>query len=182
MQFRPTVITDKTGCAVTLRSAEPSDAPALLRYLKTTAAETPFLVREPEEITLTEEQEAAYIRSKRSAERELLLIAEADGQHIGNCALMQIADLRRCSHRCGIAVALYRAYCGRGIGRAMLEAVLEAARQTGYTQAELEVIADNRHAIALYESLGFVRYGRMPGNVRYADGSDADAYWMINRL
>ena len=175
-------ITDKTGQTVTLRSADPSDAPALLRFLKTTAAETPFLVREPEEITLTQAQEERFIEEKRSAERELLLIALADGRHIGNCALMQISDCRRCLHRCGIAIALYQEFCDRGIGRAMLETVLAAARDAGYTQAELEVIAENSGAIALYESLGFVKYGRMPGNVRYADGRLADAYWMMKTL
>ena len=182
MQYEPRIISDKTGTTVTLRSAEPSDACDLLRYLKTTAAETPYLVREPEEITLSIAQEERFITEKRDAERELLLIASVNGQHIGNCALTEISSLQRCRHRCGIAIALYQAYCGRGIGRAMLEAVLETAKQIGYEQAELEVIAENESAIALYESLGFVKYGRMPCNVRYADGSDADAYWMMKKL
>ncbi len=182
MRYKPQIITDKTGRPVTLRSAEPSDAQDLLRYLKATAAETPYLVREAEEITLSLEQEERFITEKRDAERELLLIAVSDGQHIGNCALMEISGCRRCHHRCGIAIALYQSHCGRGIGRAMLEAVLQTAKQLGYEQAELEVIADNEHAIALYESLGFVKYGRMPDNVRYADGSHADAYWMMKKL
>lgn len=182
MRYGPRSVTDKTGRKIILRNAEPSDAADLLRYLKVTAAETPFLVREPEEITLTAEQEETFIRSKLAAERELLLIASDNGKHIGNCALMQIADLQRCRHRCGIAIALYREYCGRGIGRAMLEAVLDAAVRAGYRQAELEVIAENENAIALYESLGFVRYGRMPDNIRYADGSFADAHWMMKKL
>ena len=182
MRYGARSVTDKTGRKIILRNAEPSDAADLLRYLKVTAAETPFLVREPEEITLTEEQEETFIRSKLAAERELLLIASENGKHIGNCALMQIADLQRCRHRCGIAIALYQEYCGRGIGRAMLEAVLDAAAGAGYRQAELEVIAENKNAIALYESLGFVRYGRMPDNIRYADGSFADAHWMMKKL
>ena len=182
MQFGPITITDKTGQEITLRSAEPADADDLLRYLKTTAAETPFLVREPDEITLSLRHETEFIRSKLADERELLLIALDHGRHIGNCALMRIGDCRRYAHRCGIAVALYREFCGRGIGRAMLETVLAAARSVQYTQAELEVIADNRNAIALYESLGFVRYGILPDNIRYADGSFSDAYWMMKKL
>lgn len=42
----------------------------------------------------------------------------------------------------------------RGIGRALMEACLECARQMGYVQAELEVVADNASAIGLYRSLG----------------------------
>ena len=64
----------------------------------------------------------------------------------------------------------------------MLETVLQAARELGYEQAELEVIADNEKAIALYEKLGFVKYGRFPDNMKYADGRYADAYWMMKKL
>ena len=34
------------------------------------------------------------------------------------------------------------------------------------TQLELEVVAENRAAIALYESVGFVEYGRNPKGFR----------------
>lgn len=50
----------------------------------------------------------------------------------------------------------------RGIGRALMEACLECAKQMGYVQAELEVVADNASAIGLYRSLGFVEFGRNP--------------------
>ena len=33
-------------------------------------------------------------------------------------------------------------------------------------QLELSAVADNRHAIALYESVGFVEYGRNPKGFR----------------
>lgn len=38
-----------------LRSAAEEDAPQLIAYLKQTAAESPYLLREPEEVTLTQE-------------------------------------------------------------------------------------------------------------------------------
>ena len=62
MRFEPVAVRDKTGREIILRSAEERDAAALLAYLKTTAAETPFLIREPDEITLTEE-EAIILRN-----------------------------------------------------------------------------------------------------------------------
>ena len=182
MNFESVQFRDKFGREVLLRKAETEDADALIEYLRITSAETPYLIREPDEITITPEQEKAFIERKAEDERELLLVAFIDGKHIGNCSLMSIAPYRRYAHRCGIAIALYQEYCGRGIGRIMLEAVLTAAKDAGYTQAELEVIAENSRAIALYESLGFVKYGRMPGNVRYADDRFSDAYWMMKQL
>ncbi|MBR5679973.1 MAG: GntR family transcriptional regulator, partial [Clostridia bacterium] len=68
MRYGPITAIDKTGRQILLRNAEPDDADALLRYLKTTAAETPFLVREPEEITLSVEAERQFLESKIAAE------------------------------------------------------------------------------------------------------------------
>lgn len=64
----------------------------------------------------------------------------------------------------------------------MLENALMVAKEMGYEQAELEVIADNKNAISLYEKLGFVRYGTFPDNMKYSDGSYADAFWMMKKL
>ena len=64
----------------------------------------------------------------------------------------------------------------------MLEMVLDIAKKAGYEQAELEVIANNKPAIALYEKLGFQKYGTFPDNMKYADGSYVDAYWMMKKF
>ena len=135
----------------------------MIEYLKITAAETPYLVREPDEITITHEQEVNLIRNKANADGELLLIAVIDGEHAGNCSLMNIAPCRRYRHRCGIAAALYQKYCGCGIGKQMMETVLEAAKKAGYEQAELEVVSGNRNAIALYRKLGSRKIRHIPG-------------------
>ena len=147
MKFNSMYFKDKIGREVILRNAEESDAVALIDYLKITTNETPYLIREPEEITITLEQEKSFIQSKRDAERELLLVAIIDGKHVGNCSLMNIAPYKRYEHRCGLAIALYQEYCGCGIGKIMMETVLEVAKMIGYEQAELEVISDNQNAI-----------------------------------
>lgn len=61
---------------------------------------------------------------------------------------------------------------GRGIGRAMMQLLLEYA--SGGT-VFLEVRTDNEPAIKLYESLGFVTIGLRK---RYYRASGADAYTM----
>lgn len=182
MKYGPVYKKAKNGQTVELRNAEVTDADALIEYLKITSGETPYLIREPEEIAVTPEQERQFLQSKTESERELLLIALIDGKHIGNCALMQIAPYRRYAHRCAVAIALYQAYCGIGIGQMMLETVLQTAKELGYEQAELEVMAGNESAIALYEKLGFRKYGTFPRNMKYPDGACDDAYWMMKPL
>lgn len=182
MKFHAISTQDKLGRDVILRSAEISDAADLIDYLRITTSETPFLIREPEEVTITVEQEKSFIESKLAAERELMLIATIDGKHIGNCSLMSIAPYKRYAHRCGVAIALYQEYCGCGIGKIMMQTVLDMAKELGYEQAELEVISDNKGAIEMYKKLGFVKYGSFPGNMKYSDGTYADADWMMKKL
>ena len=182
MVFGEISIKDKHGRTIILRNARPEDADDLIKYLKVTSAETPYLIREPEEITITKENEEKFLQAKIDAERELMLIALIDGRHIGNCSLMSIAPYKRYRHRCDVAIALYKEYCGCGIGTAMLQTVLNVAKEVGYEQAELEVISGNERAISLYQSIGFREYGRFPNNVKYKNGTYADAVWMMKKL
>lgn len=182
MIYEPREITCRDGRSCILRSAAVTDANDLIRYLKVTAGETPFLIREPDEISLTSEQEEYFIEGIVKEPRELLLIGNVDGEHVGNCSLMSLGNYERYAHRCSVAIALYQKYCGLGIGREMLKTVLAVAKQCGYEQAELEVVSANTSAIRLYESLGFEIWGTQPHSVRYRDGSYADDHFMVKRL
>lgn len=164
------------------RSAREEDAGQLVAYLRQTTAETPYLLREPEEVTLTVEQEKSFIRAKETDDRELMLLAFDGERHVGNCSVMAAGGFARQAHRCEVAIALYQEYCGRGIGRKMLEMALDVASQMGYEQAELDVVSTNEAAIRLYEKLGFKQYGIFPHSMKYKDGSYADCVWMMKEL
>lgn len=182
MRFEPLQVQDHLGRTVILRSAEISDAEALVKYMKITSAETPFLIREADEFHMTMEQEETFIRSCIDSAKDLMLIATINGEHAGNCSLMSVGTYKRYRHRCEIAIALYQKYCGTGIGTIMLETVLSVAKELGYEQAELEVIEGNKRAVKLYQKLGFRPFGTFPNNMKYADGTYADAVWMMKKL
>ncbi len=56
-----------------------------------------------------------------------------------------------------------RADCrGRGIGRAMLAALEDAARSGGFHAMVGGIAHDNASSIALHRALGFAEVGRMP--------------------
>lgn len=84
MEFSEISIKDKIGRTVILRNARTEDSADLIKYLRTTSAETPYLIREPEEITITEEKEKQFIQAKIDAERELMLVnmKYADGSYM----------------------------------------------------------------------------------------------------
>jgi GNAT superfamily N-acetyltransferase len=65
---------------------------------------------------------------------------------------------------------------GRGIGRALVGAVVDHARATGAAQVDLWVMRDNPVALALYEACGF-----RPGEGERPPTSDAcrDEHWLV---
>ena len=63
------ILSDGRHCI--LRSARTEDAEDLIQYLKITSAETPYLMREPEEIALTSAQEKDFLQTMEEAKREL---------------------------------------------------------------------------------------------------------------
>ena len=69
-------------------------------------------------------------------------------------------------HRAGFGISIDQVCWGLGIGRALINACIECAKEAGYLQMELEVVADNKAAMALYTSSGFTEYGRNPRGFR----------------
>ena len=61
---------------------------------------------------------------------------------------------------------------GRGIGRQMLMLLIERASQAGMQDVFLEVRPSNLHAIALYQSVGFIEVGRRRGYYQAVEGRE----------
>ncbi|MEA3250010.1 MAG: GNAT family N-acetyltransferase [Pseudomonadota bacterium] len=78
----------------------------------------------------------------------LHFLARLDGQPVGTARLLPDGHIGR--------VAVLAAGRGRGIGLALMQAAIEAARQRGHAHAEL---AAQTHALAFYRRLGFKAYG-----------------------
>ena len=95
MKFEPIEVKDKLNRTIVIRSAIADDAEDLIKYLKVTTEETPYLIREPDEVAITHEQEVAFINNCLNSDKSLLLIATLNGRHIGNCSLNPIGSYRR---------------------------------------------------------------------------------------
>jgi ribosomal protein S18 acetylase RimI-like enzyme len=61
---------------------------------------------------------------------------------------------------------------GRGVGRQMLKLLVERSVQAGMQDVFLEVRPSNLHAIALYQSVGFIEVGRRRGYYQAVDGRE----------
>lgn len=88
-----------------------------------------------------------------------VLVAECQDRVVGMAGLHVKRGKQRHSGEIGMMV--HDQYQGRGVGRKLLQALLDLAdTHLGLVRVELEVLADNPRAIRLYESCGFEHEGR----------------------
>ena len=163
-------VTLKDGRTCTLRNGTEQDAENVLDNFIRTHEQTEFLTTYPDETSFTLEQEREYLKKKAESDRELELVAEVDGVITGTAGVDQIRAADKTKHRASFGISIDEAWWGLGIGRAMIEACIECAKAAGYLQLELEAVAANRRAVALYISEGFVEFGRNPKGFRTRDG------------
>jgi putative acetyltransferase len=100
------------------------------------------------------------------------LVAVLDGEIVGQGGFERQRGRR--SHAAILGLGVHDDHQGRGIGTALLEALLDAAdRWHDIRRLELTVFADNRHAIHLYETFGFEHEGVLRA-FAFRDGAYAD--------
>ena len=172
MLFAPKTIPLKDGRTAILRSPDPDrDAAELVQYLYDTAADTPYVLRTPDEITMTVEGEIRFLEAVVDSDYDCMILCEVDGRIAGNCHLSFMGK-KKIRHRCSVAIALRKEFWAQGIGTAMFEAMIGIAEaREGVTVMELEYIEGNARARALYEKMGFRLVGIHPDAIRQEDGT-----------
>lgn len=84
----------------------------------------------------------------------IYLVVEQDGEIIAYCGLWGVAGEGQINN-----VAVESSYRNRGIGRKMLQSLIDIGRNNGLKSFTLEVRVSNLSAIALYHRLGFQAAG-----------------------
>jgi L-phenylalanine/L-methionine N-acetyltransferase len=161
--------------AITVRRARPSDAEAFARI---------FSDEDTFGGVLQMPYPSADIWRQRLQDNDapgknrLVLVAEVDGEVVGNTGLTMESGSPRRAHVASFGIGVAKAWQDRGVGTAMTAALIDYAdRWAGILRIELTVYADNARAIALYRKFGFEAEGRMRG-FAMRDGRYVDALAM----
>jgi len=155
-------LTLKNGQPALIRAATGADGYEMWASFQKTHGETNFLTSYPDENSYDPQQEAAVCELWLRDPREAELCAVVDGRIVGSAGIHAIGRKDKVRLRAELGITVEKACWGLGLGRALMESCLDCARRAGYRQVELQVVAENRRALALYESLGFVEFGRNP--------------------
>lgn len=101
-------------------------------------------------------------------------VAEEDGGVIG-LYILHPNNVGRCGHIANASYAVGSAARGKGAGRLLVEDSLAQGKAHGFRVLQFNaVVATNTRARHLYEKLGFVQLGTIPGGFRMPDGTYAD--------
>lgn len=142
-----------------LREATAEDAEAVLAYTKEILADSPYLMTTSEEFTQTASQQQEWLTRMAEDPNKLVIIAEFNELIIGFLDFHNGNRIRN-RHQGAFGMSVKREYRNAGVGKALLDALLEWAEgNTEIEKVTLEVFSDNAHAIALYKKLGFEMEG-----------------------
>lgn len=165
MKYRKT-ITLKDGRSCRLRNVTAEDARPMLDLFRLTHGQTDYLLTYPDEEGPSLEEEAQFLQGLADSDNEIEIVAELEGTIVGNAGIRSMSTKEKLRHRAEFGITIDRSVWGLGLGRALTQACIECARKAGYSQLELDVVAENERACALYRSEGFVEFGRNPRGMR----------------
>lgn len=158
-----------------IRPAELSDARQLQAVNAAIVRADRGVVMEVSEIRPTDHWRAHIARFLHPG--DLLLVAEVDGVVVGSLDIERI-PVDSLYHNAELSMGVTPTHQGLGLGRALVDAGLEWSIDHEIGRLELYCLADNHRALALYESVGFVRAYLRKAFVRRRDGRVVDDWYM----
>jgi RimJ/RimL family protein N-acetyltransferase len=154
-----------------IRRARPGDAAALVELAETVGSEPEgWLATDGSWRSVGEERR--YLRTIARYPHAAVFVAEEGERIVGRLSLARDPNPAS-AHVADLGLMVAASHRRRGIGRGLLEAAVQWARESGVRKLELHVLPHNEAAIALYEDFGFrregVRKGQYRRNGRYLD-------------
>ena len=156
---------------IAVRRAGPSDAEAIWKCYT-----APLAVRNTLQMPYRS-LESVREQLTKCGEGDHILVAAIDDEVVGVIGL-HTSSRPRVNHRGEIGMMVRDDWHGKGVGTAMMRAVIDLAdKWLNLARIELTVFTDNESAIALYRKFGFEIEGT---HRKYAfrDGDFVDAYAM----
>ena len=149
---------EDTGRPV-LRIAGPDDAMALMELKQHLDEETSFMLLEPGERDTSIQALTRHLEEVSRSENSVVFVADRRGDLAGYVELVG-GKFRRNRSTTHVVIGVRAEASGKGVGTGLLEEAKRWAAARGLHRIELNVMAHNHRAIALYERAGFVREGR----------------------
>ncbi len=160
--MRAETVTLRDGRAVTIRPAHLEDAASLMRNANLVRAEEVYIMLD--RVLRDLDAERRWL-AEFDGVQNAMFVADAGGEVVG-AADCHGGTYAKTGHVGGIGIAIRDGWREVGLGRVLMDRVLDWMRTRGFQKAELSVFATNLRARKLYESLGFREEGVLRRHVR----------------
>ena len=98
-------------------------------------------------------------------------VAEDEDGSVAGLYILHPNNIGRCGHICNASYAVASKRRGRHIGELLVKDCLAVGKRLGFRILQFNaVVESNVHARHLYERLGFIQLGVIPGGFRMDDG------------
>lgn len=161
----------KNGKIVTIREAKEQDAERMIISASKALINTPYMLSTVEDIKkMSVVAIQKTLKDYHENPNYVQFIAEVDGKLVGKIDFKN-GNNEKISHQGAIAMIILPEYRNYGIGRALLETLINWAKNNSKIEKVcLEVMEDNLGAIKLYKNLGFFEEGRKAKGVKLESG------------
>ncbi|WP_407920527.1 N-acetyltransferase family protein [Gottfriedia acidiceleris] len=158
-----------------IRTGKIEDAEVILDIQKSVICESEYLIAYPEEFTKTPSQQREWIQSILENENETIIVAEKDDEVIGWIVFESTQNRKRLSHTGSFGMLIRNKYRGMGIGKMLLQILLEWAENNPLIEkVSLGVFSTNHRAISLYKKMGFIEEGRKINEFKFDENKYVD--------
>jgi RimJ/RimL family protein N-acetyltransferase len=147
-----TRLTLRDGGAVEVRPLRPADRATLAAAIAGLSARSRYLRFATPKPTLSDRELDTLLDVDHHDREALLAIDPATGQGAG---VVRFARMPGDEDVVDVAVTVADAWQGRGLGRTLLELLIERAREEGHDALHADVLSANRASVALLRRAGF---------------------------
>jgi RimJ/RimL family protein N-acetyltransferase len=161
---------------IVIREAEIDDAEEMISYLNIVGGESDNLMHGHEGFKVPVEAVKRRIQASHDADNSIILIALAGEKIIARAELAGYPGARL-HHNAKLSISVRKDYWNKKIGTMLMTEIIGHAKKMNLHNIELEVVAGNTAAIALYHKMGFSDVG-VYRNYWFANNVYSDAIVM----
>ena len=161
IQKFPKKVALKSGLKITLRPLKKEDEKAFFEFFQAIPEQERMFIKH-------RVQDPEVIRAwcqNIDYGRNLPLLAIADGKIIGDASLhQQLGGWKR--HVGRVSVLIHPKFRGQGLGRLLVEEIVDIARNLGLERAEAEFIGEQEAGMKIFAIVGFSQLFKLDDHVK----------------
>jgi RimJ/RimL family protein N-acetyltransferase len=163
-----------------IRQAVEKDAQSFAELIHKVESTTNNMLFEPGERKINPENQQKMIQAFSGEDNSTIFLCETSS-HLVGYLIAKGGFAKRNRHSAYLVIGILEEFRGQGIGSKLFEELDTWARKQHIHRLELTVIANNQHALALYQKMGFEIEGTKRHSLKIND-EFVDEYYMSKLL